>query len=201
MKKIHYAAIGMAAFALLAAIAAYYILSALSPPVSEYHAHANFAVYLNGTQFNFSQEKFMSSGQAPSNPYFHLHDMDGGVLHQHFPNLTLGYFFKTIKMEFASACFKTDSNASFCNDGGSRLRMYVQRANGTMMPNPQFENYVFEDLDRILIIYGNDSQALADTVFAKVPDNACIYSNKCPERGLPPNETSSCTSDSDYCGD
>ena len=45
--------------------------------------------------------------------------------------------------------------------------------------NAAFLDYEPQDLDRILI---------TDGVMAEVSDDACIYSEKCPERGTPPTE-------------
>lgn len=165
-----------------------------------HHAHANFAVYVNGEQFNFTREKYMSTIDAPSNPYFHLHDLDGGALHQHYENLTIGYFFKTIGMEFNSSCLTLDNGTAYCTNPTSSLRMFVQPTGRQWMGNAQFGNYVFSDLDRILIVYGNDTSEAITAMRSSVPDNACIYSEKCPERGSPPNESASCASGSSYCG-
>ncbi len=45
--------------------------------------------------------------------------------------------------------------------------------------NAAFLAYEPQDLDRILI---------TDGVIADIADDACIYSEKCPERGKPPSE-------------
>jgi hypothetical protein len=49
-----------------------------------------------------------------------------------------------------------------------------------------FGDYEFTDLDRILITYG-DMAGVADQI-SSVSDLACMYSEKCPERGTPPTE-------------
>ena len=45
-----------------------------------------------------------------------------------------------------------------------------------------------QDLDRILVAYGNENEKTLQTEITSVSDKACIYSLKCPERGTPPAE-------------
>ncbi|MCM2325601.1 MAG: hypothetical protein NDI94_04005 [Candidatus Woesearchaeota archaeon] len=52
--------------------------------------------------------------------------------------------------------------------------------------NEQLGNYEFEDLDKILITYGADTDVSAQ--ISSITDDACLYSEKCPERGSPPTE-------------
>lgn len=145
------------------------------------HEHADFAVYLEGKKFDFTSAKYQSSDTNPLDPNAHLHDGNGDVAHKHRKGITLGYFFSTLGMKFDSQCFATDSGKQYCNTDGKTLKMYV---NGK--PNTQFGNYEFTDLDKILITYGNET-GVADQL-TSVSDDACLYSEKCPERGTPPTE-------------
>jgi hypothetical protein len=157
-----------------------------SSPV-QYHTHADFRVFLNGTHLDFTNEKYMSSKNNSINSRVHLHDMDGDVIHHHAKNVTMADFFITLNMAFNSTCFVTDEALSFCNDG-KKLRMFVMHANGTWKEEPEMERYVFEDLDRILITYGNPEDPISDQL-SSVTDKACIQSEKCPERGKPSDES------------
>lgn len=169
------------------------------PLLGDVHKHADFKVYLNGQAVNFAQEKYMSEkpdtdGQSKGHylsPFFHLHDMDGDILHQHISGMKIGQFFETLGMQFNSDCFVMDDGTKYCNDGKKTLKMYV---NG--QKNNDMENYEFNDLDRILITYGNDSEEEIQKQLDSVTDKACIQSEKCPERGKPEDE-SSCTASSD----
>lgn len=145
------------------------------------HEHADFAVYLNGEKFDFTKAKYQSSDTNPLDPDAHLHDGNGDVTHKHRKGITLGYFFDTLNMKFDNQCFATDDDKQYCSTADKKLRMFV---NGK--ENTAFGNYEFTDLDRILITYG-DETGVADQI-TSISDDACLYSEKCPERGKAPTE-------------
>lgn len=145
------------------------------------HEHADFALYLNGEKFDFKPAKYQSSETNPLDPDAHLHDGNADVTHKHRKGITLGYFFKTLGMKFDSQCFVTDDDKQYCNTADKKLTMYVNGKESTA-----FGNYEFTDLDRILITYG-DMTGVADQI-TSITDDACLYSEKCPERGKPPTE-------------
>ena len=146
------------------------------------HEHADFKVYLNGKQFDFRPAKYQDSKDTPKDPYAHLHDGNGDVTHKHRQGITLGYFFKTIGITFDKNCFVTDTKQQFCSDSNNTLKLYV---NGK--PNDKLGEYEFTDLDRILISYGPKDEAITSQINS-ITDIACMYSEKCPERGKPPTE-------------
>ncbi len=124
-----------------------------------YHIHINFMVYTNGTPVDFSNDN-------EKNPDIHIHNNKGDLIHIHKQGMTLGTFFTSI-------------NKSFSKD---TYRLFV---NGK--ENPQFTDYVPQDLDKILITNATDDATIQKQI-ASVPDDACIYSLTCPERGTPPPE-------------
>lgn len=148
------------------------------------HEHIDFAVFLDGVRYNFSQERFMS-GDVELSEIVHLHDMKGNIIHKHAKGITLGYFFGTLGMKFNSTCFVVDG-AEYCSNEGSTLRMFV---NGKQ--NYDFDNYKLNDLDRILITYGDETTAQIAEQVSSVGNEACIQSGKCPERGTAPEESCS----------
>ena len=145
------------------------------------HEHADFAVFLEGLGFDFTDLKYQSSDENPLDPDAHLHDGNGEIMHKHRKGITVGYFFKTLGMELTNECFITDEKKEFCNDGNKRLKFIV---NGERKDS--LADYEFTDLDQILISYG-DEAGVADQQ-SSVKDEACLYSEKCPERGTPPTE-------------
>lgn len=96
------------------------------------HTHADFAVWVNGTQLDFSDDRYMSAppahasvfdllipaasaheegeeeGVLPDRKYLHLHDGNGHVLHRHKPGLTIGDFFGSLGIVMTDECFQLD---------------------------------------------------------------------------------------------
>ena len=153
------------------------------------HAHADFAVWFDDMQVNFAREEFMSGSSDEHDPnhykhdqYFHLHDGNGHVVHRHKPGLPISEFFASLGMKFTKDCFRIDAANAACIGPLGTLRMLV---NGKEIPvNP---DYVFEDLDQILIILAaNDDEIIH--ALAQMTDDACLYSQRCPWRGAPPAE-------------
>ena len=154
------------------------------------HDHANLLVVLDGQVLNLSQEKYTSTeGRVLSN-FIHLHDGNGGVMHKHASRTTLEYLFDGLGMTFNETCFVTDEKAAYCTTTEKKLMIYV---NG--LENSQYQHYEPRDLDSILIVYGDGEEEEIQTLLAQVSDDACIYSERCPERGKPPEEASCIGSD------
>lgn len=143
--------------------------------IEGYHTHSDFLVVINDEVINFAKEEYMEAHQ-----YIHLHDMNGYIVHFHKENQTLTDFFGSLNMNLSIECFSLYGQ-NYCNNETHELRIFV---NDTQI----FESdYVTEDLDRILILYGligEDPSIYLD----QVSDEACIYSHKCPERGEAPFE-------------
>lgn len=173
---------------IVAAVAAMLFLLYGSTNSGEFHAHADFKVYLNGDAYNFSQERYMEKLEA-----IHIHDMNGEMIHMHERGAELGDFFSSMGMSFNSSCFVLDDGTEYCSGGDKTLRMYV---NGK--PNNEYGKYQIHDLDRILITYGSESEDAISQQMASVSDTACIFSEKCPERGSPPPEVG-CVGNDNVC--
>mgnify|MGYP001559984280 CR=1 FL=1 len=151
--------------------------------VGEIHYHADFKVIIEGSEFDFAKSKYMTTNQSSLSKFTHLHDMVGNILHVHAKGVNLGMFFKSLGMDLTLDCLVLDDGGKYCSDGKKYLKLYV---NG--FRNYQMQNYMPQDLDRILITYGDESESELKTQMESVKNNACIYSEKCPERGKPPIE-------------
>lgn len=133
---------------------------------SKYHAHADIKVYVRGKAIDFSLDKYQSAEGNELNPDIHFHDSNGKVFHMHKANVPMSALFESLDMKFEDD-----------------WRMYI---NG--VPSVQKANYVPQDLDRILITDEPESSGKITELVKSVTDEACIYSEKCPERGTPPTE-------------
>lgn len=157
--------------------------AAQSSPIANFHTHFDLKVYLNGSAVNFSLAKYQATAKNEIDPNIHMHDGNGQIVHIHKQGVTLDEFFSSLKMKFTNNCFTLDSGQSFCNNSSKSLKMFV---NGS--PNIEFENYQPQDIDRILITYGSETETQIKAQINAVSNLACIYSLKCPERGKPPSE-------------
>lgn len=159
---------------------------------SDYHAHADFKLYVGSQFYNLSQEQFMSdSTESALTPRVHLHDLNSNVIHYHSRQVSLGYFIESLGFNFNESCFVTVENNSYCLDDGYVIKTIV---NGEEVTNGY--EYVAEDLDRILIYVGLEENFSFD-LFDLVTNDSCLYSEKCPERGsAPPGSESSCVGSS-----
>ncbi|MBP7057470.1 hypothetical protein KBB08_03185 [Candidatus Gracilibacteria bacterium] len=153
-------------------------------PVSEttdegFHIHADFAVYIDGKQFDFVQEKYMTSTDvchvATGEEHLHLHDMNGTVAHSHEAGHTWGDFFGDLNFKLATGELTTDDGTAYRNVGNKQWYYLV---NGQSVPS--LADYELKDLDRVLLSYGELSPALLATQMESVTSQACIYSKTCP---------------------
>jgi hypothetical protein len=142
------------AVAALIAVAAYSISiysSHITPNNPAYgvlgsaHVHAAFAVKLNGTKLDFSDNKYQVKSR-----FMHVENRDGDTLHRHATGVPVAEFFKSIKMNVTDSCFTTDNGTKYCSNGKQNLEFYV---NGNKTKS--IADYVFNDDDRILVVYGD----------------------------------------------
>lgn len=141
------------------------------------HIHADWKVYINGKALDDSMLEPLSMNMSKmdnkiTSSFIHLDkgapapEKTGDVLHMHATGVPLWIFFKSVGMDFNKESLALPDGRKFSNDGKNTLKFYV---NGK--PNSEWENYVFDDLDKILILYGSEAdltqQLNSITDFAK----------------------------------
>ena len=109
------------------------------------HVHAAFAVKINGTKLDFSDNKYQVKSR-----FMHVENGDGNTLHRHATGVPVAEFFKSIKMNVTNSCFTNDNGTKYCSNGKENLEFFV---NGNKTKS--IADYVFNDDDRILIVYGD----------------------------------------------
>jgi hypothetical protein len=157
------------------------------------HTHADFAVWMDGGRMDFSAPELMSGSSSDESthdedseshdPYLHLHDGIGHVIHRHKPGLSVGDFFASIQIGIAGNCytsFEPLADGEIC--GEHPFRMFI---NGKEVPLSL--SYAFDDLDQILFTNTVDDAETMQQV-KQLTDDACLYSKRCPWRGEPPAE-------------
>jgi len=145
------------------------------------HEHADFAVFINGVQQNFSQEKYMSDGGVPKSGLTHLHGGVGTVMHKHATGVTFTYLLKTLGWQLNNSCLATDTSRTYCKSRkyANEVALFV---NGKRIGD--IETYSPRDLDKILLfatypgLFNGDDESLAARY--KTTNLSCVYSLKCP---------------------
>ena len=122
------------------------------------HIHADWKVYVDGVPFDF--EPFaMDMSKMDANvtsSFIHvdkgaqLPEKTGDALHMHATGFPLWLFFRSIGGDFNETCLILPNDRQFCNSESKQLRFYV---NGK--PSSEYGDYIFEDLDKILISYNS----------------------------------------------
>ena len=182
------------------------------------HTHADFAVWIDGKRLDFSDAKYMAEELTPAEEkalkhetgslanadrvtlqkYLHLHDGNGHVIHRRKPHLTLLDFLHSIGVKTRltkgkDLCIRFPRlPTETCEKPWVYFTMYVND------PRQGFasalkDDYDFRDGDHILITYGipenqTNFVELVHAEWLKMTDDACLYSQTCPERRKPPVE-------------
>ncbi|MEE8187423.1 MAG: hypothetical protein V3T99_07180 [Nitrososphaerales archaeon] len=131
-------------------------------PLNSTHDHADFILYINGESIDFSLDEF----QLRSN-YVHLEGGDGEVIHLHAINLNLGFFMQSLGMRLTSTSISIPGGQVYENGAGRELQIFV---NGVSIDNPT--NYIVQPLDKILIVYGDETEEEIAALLETVPDGA-----------------------------
>lgn len=142
------------------------------------HIHSDWKVYINGKPLDFSDKSHMERMRSnqPVSSFIHVDsgapapEKTGDILHMHATGIPLWIFFNSIGMDFNKDCITLENKEKFCNDENKKLKFFV---NGK--ENNEFENYVFNDLDKILISYGDESKEEAKNQLASITDFAKIH--------------------------
>jgi hypothetical protein len=167
-----------------------YFVNATNPDPN--HTHADFAVWMDGTQLDFSAPEFMSGSSTDegSHPteglrkYLHLHDANGHVIHRHKPGLTLKDFFDSLPVSIAGKCYSAGTPGA----DGEECSEYPWRlfVNGKEQ-TPFSLNYAFQDDDQMLLTTAHTDEEVKKEL-GQMTDDACKYSKTCPWKGAPPTE-------------
>ena len=117
-------------------------------PLGSAHEHAAFQVSVDGNPIDFSQPKYQVKSR-----FIHVENGDGTTLHKHSTSVPVGEFFRSVNMNIENDCIVTDDGNRHCEDDTNMLRYFV---NGT--ERSSIMDYVLMENDRILIIYGSETQ-------------------------------------------
>jgi hypothetical protein len=155
------------------------------PSVMATHFHANFAVFIDGKQFDFSADKYMEDVQGCKPDYIpllpqertHLHNNEGHVLHVHERGVTWGHFFANIGFDFGKTYLVTDEGTLYVN-GNKTIKFIL---NGESVESPF--NKLIGNEDQLLISYGVETvEGISKTQFPSIANDAHEH-NEHPDPG------------------
>lgn len=128
------------------------------------HEHAAFLVKINGKNIDFSLPKY----QVQSD-YIHVENGDGTTLHRHATNVTFADFLDSVKMsidlENNNNCLLFDNGTQYCDDSQHKLNAFI---NGNL--TSAISNYIINNNDRLLLIYGNETEDQINKAVKEVND-------------------------------
>lgn len=154
------------------------------PPVTATHFHANFALFIDGQQFDFSGDKYMEDVQGCKPDYLpllprertHLHNNEGDAIHVHDRGVTWGHFMANVGFDFGKTYLVSDEGTLYVN--GNKIIKFI--LNGKEVENPF--NKLIESEDRLLISYGVETVEQAMNQFSTVASDAHEH-NEHPDPG------------------
>lgn len=111
------------------------------------HTHASMLVRIFGDKFDFSLPAYQIKSS-----WIHFEAQDGTTIHRHSTGVTLGYLFETLSITLDDQCYVFPDGREFCSNDDYELKFFVNRE-----PVEDIREFVFEDGDRILISYGNET--------------------------------------------
>lgn len=127
------------------------------------HEHADLTLFIDGKKTLLqSRPEFFEK-----DPDIHSHKDTEEVIHKHKTGATLGRLIDSWNANFPT-----------------KVEWYL---NGQKQNN-DYKTYEFKDLDRIVLSFSDSNFSPTTKQISETTDRACVYSEKCPERGKPPTE-------------
>lgn len=146
----------------------------------EVHWHADFAIYIDGEQIDFSDPQFISDVDNPISPNAHIHEPRYHIVHVHRESSTWGEFLDSLGMALTDVSITTADGETYMSDETSTLKFYK---NGVRVDSLRLSP--ISDLDRVLITFGDETEDELAEQLASVTDEGCIVSGLCVDREPP----------------
>ncbi|MDY6761579.1 MAG: hypothetical protein SVY41_00860 [Candidatus Nanohaloarchaea archaeon] len=117
-------------------------------PAGSTHDHAQFSVFVNGDEIDFSQPRYQV-GQT-QNRKIHFEGGNGERIHKHATGVTIGYALDVHGLGINSTCL-TVQDRTYCEDSSASLTTTV---NGNEIEDPG--SHIIRDGEVIRISYGSE---------------------------------------------
>jgi hypothetical protein len=146
------------------------------------HYHANFALYINGQREQFKSQMYyeeteMCSVETTMTPSgrAHMHDNVNNVVHVEDHAVTWGQFFTNLGWYMGSNFIEGPgpNGTMYQEDGNSQLHLILNGQDYTDLGG--FQNTVIKDQDKLLVSFGDLSNATLQQEYKAVPSTAHHY--------------------------
>jgi hypothetical protein len=151
-------------------------------PPEEVHYHANFALYLNGQREEFKDAHYyteveMCTGDTEDIPTerAHMHDEINNVVHVEDNAVTWGNFFENLGWTLGPNFIAKPDGMVYQAGGNTKLHIMLNGQDYTDLGN--MAGRVIKDKDRLLISFGEESNAAVQDQYRAVPTTAEHYDN------------------------
>jgi hypothetical protein len=132
------------------------------------HVHAAFIIKVEGEQIDFSQDKYQLKSR-----FIHVENNDGTTLHRHATDVPFGDFLKSVGMNILDRCLVLDNGSRYCDHDNMRLRFFLNHTEVTTVMD-----YIIQNGDRLLIIYGNETDSQIKAELASLQKITIITVNR-----------------------
>ena len=129
------------------------------PSVQIIHDTATIDVNIFGDTFDFSHSFYQNKDNS-----IRFENGDGRTIHKYAEYASIGKLFDSLGMSFTNDCLIFSDGKSFCNNKDYRFTFYVNGQTHYLL-----SQYVFEDGDRIKIIYESIPKTTSPTQNTFVP--------------------------------
>jgi hypothetical protein len=133
----------------------------------EVHNHVNFAVFINGEQFDFAQDpgRYFEIDKEVHLEESTLEGSAGKVIHVHAEDITMRSFLATLDWQLSDTCLMSDQGEEKCSKGTQTLKVF---RNGEQ--DSSFGNLELQDGDQYLVTFGDESETVLEWQIEQVPN-------------------------------
>src|SRR5665213_592537 len=148
--------------------------------VDAVHYHANFALYINGqheefngTQYYTEVEMCTASTAMVPEERAHMHDNVNNVVHVEDHAVTWDQFFANLRWYIGPTFISTPGGVIYAENGNNKLNVIINGQDYTDLGG--VSNRVIKDQDKLLVSYGDETQATLMQQYNAIPATAKQY--------------------------
>ena len=172
LKKIrNYAILGLVVFGI--GYMLYGIFSAPQiGPIGSTHQHIDLLIHVDGQIIDLNQTQY-----AHQSNYAHLHQNETDVIHLHAINIPLSWFMDSLNIPITDSSLTLDGQ-TYNEDELNKLHIII---NGEEIDNI---DYVFQDEDKLLVLYGPEDEEEIQEIIKLIPDRARVVNARAPDENV-----------------